>query len=256
MENIKLLEKSIIEKNAHQHICLNDEHEKNYIIEKFLKDYNIILNDTKPIAIKLEDFLLPEMEIDASLDSKLINVLSREHLYFAIIYQILKNIKEKFGDFVTTDLGNGFLKVINKVVVKDSSKQIKSINELLHALEESRYAYYEQYQEYLQNGTINLNKEHLTIPYAKDLQFWLYFIKKIINTEYYFAMLINIDENITKITESAINGIVAMPITSDLSVKLFLDSEEDFVDYDLSNHSVTNYEIVNLERKAKLVRTK
>ena len=69
-------------------------------------------------------------------------------------------------------------------------------------------------------------------------------------------MLINIDENITKITESAINGIVSMPITSDLTVKLFLDSEEDFVDYDLSNHEVTNYEIVDLERRTKLVRTK
>ena len=39
MENIKLLEKSIIEKNAHQHICLSDEQEKDYLITKFLKDY-------------------------------------------------------------------------------------------------------------------------------------------------------------------------------------------------------------------------
>ena len=235
------LEKNIMEQNRHQFIYGYNTSERQMLLDNLIRLYVIENNVDKPIGIYLSEF---NMEFNDGRDKIRLYSIAREFLTFNIIYSILKEVLNNCA--LDEEDVNKFLNKINHVYLKSSYSEIKSLNELLLVLKESM----EFYNNYYEMECPNIS--NLKMPFL-DLTMVIKNIKKMINNNSYFAIIINGD-NISNITKLAINNLLGSRINKDISMKIFCEPGSWNVNYDFNGNIINNihdYGVVNFDESER-----
>ena len=95
MERFK---ETIMGESRHHFVYGYDTTKRKEFCESLEKSYPIVMDSDKPMGIYLEEYGLPNIEYDKGLvDMYETWSISREYLWFSIIYRILSNAKESVG---------------------------------------------------------------------------------------------------------------------------------------------------------------
>jgi len=240
--------KDIINQNRHMFIY-DDGIDRRVFLKQLENDYPVKLDEYSPMAIYMDDLELPEVEEGKIVDKIKINILVREYLIYSIAYKIMKNICEQIDINLLSDRINNVLFWLDKR--NDSSNaQVDDLKKLLQDLETSVNFYVESYINFLKTDKINLDMDKLPISYI-EIQRFARDIKKFLNNNAYFGIIIDQQGNLSKELQQAVNWLITKRINGNISVKVFT-KEEDWKTYcDLDGifaENVHDYESIKINR--------
>lgn len=246
MNDIK--KKEIIEQNRHQFIYGYNGDERRIFLKGIENDFPIKVNENIPMAIYLDEIYLPEIDLsNKDVDKFRMYSIGREQFNFVVAQNILSKILRKEENNFNEQSVEKFLSAINRLYLNSSCKNIETLDELLNGLKESQKFYEEYYTGH------NLDINELKIQFL-DIAFFVRYIKKLLNNNSYFGIIVDHQREISLITKMAINALVASRINSDISMKVACEPGEWRVYTDFNGEhidSIHDYGIVNLDNSEK-----
>lgn len=239
MENYKT---KIMETNRHQIIYSYTESRKE-LFEQLVDEYKIKANENHPMAIYLDKIGLPNIEYKDLNQAKL-STLAREFLYFSIAEKIMMNISSQIN---LSEIGESLAKYLLDIGLFHKEK-ITDLNRFIKLLNISKQFYKEYYNEYVKNGKSKLQIDDLEIPFL-EIEFFANRIKKLLNNDSYFSIILDNQEPIALISQQIINNLIGCRINNKMSIKL-ATNPDDWKTYHTGFDYIENihdYEIITLD---------
>lgn len=242
------LEKRILEDSAHQFIYGENLDEREKLIQKLLEDYPVLINSETPVAVNLDSVALPNIErLNEDVDNISLYGASREYLFNSVLFSIIKRINDAQLEMPK------FIERVNEAELDYSDCKVDNLSELLSLIEMQKETWFTFYKELLTNGTAKLDFDKLPLSYI-EIELLIERIKKELNLKSYFALLVDIKEEIPIVSQMALNNLVGARITGMLSMKIMINPEYQFCVYDLSGNFVQNvhdYSTIELDDSYK-----
>lgn len=246
MNEIK--KKEIIGQNRHQFIYGYNNDERRIFLQGIENDFPIKVNENIPMAIYLDESYLAEIDLkNTDVDKFRMYSIGREQFNFVIGQNILNKILRQAENNLNEQSVEKFLSSINKLYLSSSCKNIETLDELLNVLKKSQ----KFYEEYYAGQHLDINE--LKIQFL-DITSFIRHIKKLLNNNSYFNIIVDYRSEISQISKIAINALVASRINSDISMKVACEPGEWKVYTDFNGQhidSIHDYGIVNLDNSER-----
>lgn len=222
-KNEEYLINEIMGQNRHQFIYGYNDDKRKYFLHQLVAGYPIKIDCNSPMCIYLNEFGLPKVSIiDDKLDNNKIDILSREYLSFSIAYAILQKSKDSVDlDLLNTRLIR-LLDLLNKNNVNPGYKKIKSLDELILTLAETKEFYKSYYLDYVRTGKEDKSINDIAMPFL-HLEFFVSQYKRVLNNKSYFGIIIDKSDDISLASTRNVNFLVGSRINSDISMKIVVE---------------------------------
>lgn len=222
MERFK---ETMMGESRHHFVYGYDTTKRKEFCESLEKSYPIVMDSDKPMGIYLEEYGLPNIEYDKGLvDMYETWSISREYLWFSIIYRILSNAKESVGFDELNKRVQELINRLNRGFKTPGFKDIQDLNHLLAVFKESIEFYLESYKNYVLNME-RVQIDSVPIPFM-NLEFFVKRFKESINNQSYFGVIINNNKDIALSSVQAINDLVGSRINGDISMKIVTEPDK------------------------------
>lgn len=240
----------IIGQSRHQFIYSYNDDKRKTFLQQLVDSYPIKIDCNSPMCIYLNEFGLPKVSIiDDKLDNNKIDILSREYLSFSIVYAILQKSKDSVDlEFLNTRIIR-LLNMLNKYNVNPGYKEIKSLDELILTLDETKEFYKLYYLDYVMEGKEDKSINDIAMPFL-HLESFVSQYKRVLNNKSYFAIIMDKSNDISLASTRNVNFLVGSRINSDISMKIvvepgkwdsYIDSNGQYVE------AVHDYGVVELD---------
>lgn len=224
------LKREIMEQSRHQFIYGYDNLDRSNFIKSLEFSYPIKVNYDIPMAIYMENYFLPDINnINNDVDKFTLMMINREYFNIAIVVNIIKKILNEKGLNLECSDVSDFLKKIRFISIDESS--FTSLDDLLIELNIS-LEFYLLYFNCLLEGKSNLpNINDIKIPFVMS-DMVVPKIKKLLNNNSYFGIIIDNKDNLSLNMIKAINSYISRRINGDLSMKVVCEPSEWLTYYD------------------------
>ena len=240
----------IMGQSRHQFIYGYDSEERTQFLKSLVDDYPIKMDENSPMAIYMDEFALPNIEIkNENIDKIRLCTISREYLNFSIAYNIMDQLRKQVDIEKINNRNEEFLDFINRILMRRSNSKITSYDEFCKILNESRNFYSKYYQQYILDDVKNMDIDSLKIQFLV-LDMLINHLKEMLNNNSYFGIIIDSKNSMPMISTNAINGLIASRINRNLSMKVSCQIENWQSYYDLNGvivEYVHDYGIVELD---------
>ena len=240
---------SIINYAWHQFLYgYNSDDRKDFLIN-MVNTYPIKLDSKEPLALYMNDFMLPRIEQIAKPEAYMVKAVAREYFSFTLVSKIIDDTIRHIGIDVLNDRMNSFINTINRLFVTSDNMKISDIQSLRDILVKSKDFYKEQYYQLMENGEMIGDIDSLSIPFMEVKMFIRYY-KKAIGTNSHLALILDYQGSGAIVSHQAVNSLITSRIAGDLAVKVACDPEEWITYYDFNDQmaeSVHDYSIVELD---------
>lgn len=181
-----------------------------------------------PIGVYIYDKGLPEIKVKRE-DMVPLKTLARDYYSYLICDEILKAV-------LNTKTGNldDFTYYVNKCFLKEKAG---SIEETSYMLNKTKDICYREFINYANNGEIS----GILFEAPFEFMFIMHFIKYLkrnLNMNSYFALLFDVPDDLSMISQMAINDYVRCRNNDDISVKVATDNEVWKTLYDLNGNMI------------------
>jgi len=238
-----------MDQSRHLWIYGRNGDQRKKILSELESLYPIKLDQNTPIAIYMNSFILPSVtDKRENCDKTLVNIAARNHLDFAIAENIIRKIEK---DNIV--LSEEFLSHVNRLFLNKKHSRIESIDELLQVLKTSRQFFEQYYISELTGITGKGNIEDLKIAFLM-IDGFIRYLKKAINNQSYFGIILDHQAPFPIETTIAINGFVSRRCNDDISIKvaLYPDEWESYYDANgLPIEAIHDYGTVELDDSLK-----
>ncbi len=241
---------NIIGQSRHQFIYSYNDDKRKTFLQQLVDSYPIKIDCNSPMCIYLNEFGLPKVSIiDDKLDNNKIDILSREYLSFSIAHAILQKSKNTVDADLLNSRITRLLSLLNKYNVNPGYKEIKSLDELILTLFNSKEFYMSYYLDYVKTGKEDKSIDGIAMPFLQ-LEFFASQYKRVLNNKSYFGIVIDKCDDISLASTRAVNFLVGARINSDISMKIvvepgkwdsYIDSNGQYVE------AVHDYGVVELD---------
>lgn len=225
-KNEEYLRYEIMKQSRHQFIYGYNNSNRKLFLQELDKEFTINVDCNLPMAIYLNEFGLPKIDIDNSkLNIDKIDILSREYLSFTVAHAILSKSREN----IDVDLLNSKLKklfvILNKYSKNSKYNDITNLDELITVFEQSKEFYKMCYTDYAMNGKVEKSIDEITLPFLQ-LELFVSQYKKALNNNSYFGIIVDKHQDIALSSTKAINCLVSSRINKDISMKIVVEPDK------------------------------
>lgn len=224
-KNEEYLKHEIMDYSRHQFIYGYDGISRKQFLENIANDYGIVLDKKSPMAIYLNEFGLPNISIcDSKLDKIKISTISSEFLYFSIASEILLKAIGVYNINLLNERFKKLIDTLNKHSINKDYSPMENLNDLIRVLIQSKDFYKKCYIEYCGEGKDTISINEIVLPF---LQFDMFvnLLKRAINNESYFGIIIDKQSDIALSSTQAINGLIGSRINGDISMKIAVEPD-------------------------------
>lgn len=222
----EVLERIIVEESRHYFIYGENGEERRQLLKSIADKYPIVLDTSTPACVYMEDFSLPEVINVVEYYDKIKRLTcAREFLSFSIAHQLVSQLTRQINVCQANERVDEFLKRVNRTLKEHDYNDIQDLEELIGVLKISKEFYREEYKNLLQLGTIVGDINDLKIPFI-TLNTFMTLFKKMVNTNSYFSLIFDQQNQIPLISQQAINSIVTRRINSDISMNVICNRDE------------------------------
>lgn len=230
----KVLERVIIGESRHYFIYGENGEKRRQLLKSIADKHPIILNESTPVGVYMEDFSLPIVTNTVEwFDKSKLPTFGREYLSFCIAQQLVLQFSRQVDVHKVHERIKKLLQQINISLKSHEYNDIQDLEDLIRVLKISKEFYKEEYKNLLQLGAIVEDINDLPIPFM-TLNVFMAMFKKMVNTKCHFSLIFDQQTPIPLISQQAINGIITRRINSDISINVICNQNEWKTYYDLS----------------------
>ncbi len=223
MEHLK---QEIMGQSRHQFIYGFNSEERTKFLKSLEEAYPITINKNSPMAIYLDSFGFPkDFLVSKNLSLTMIDILSKDYLISNIIYNILAKAQKLYSPELLNARFANLIKQINEYIKNPQISNIENYSELLKRLKENKEIYYTSYINYTTKNMQPNLFNNIPFPYL-SIEYMIKEIKKALNIDSYFVLLIDQKEDIIKSSTRAINSLINARINDLLSLKVATEPDK------------------------------
>lgn len=246
----KIMEEQIMSHKFHEFLYGYNTEERTNFLRAMEEHYPITYEKNAPMAIYLEPYGISVCERDKELldreKSLMLGITSREYLKNLIAYNIISHIEN--NSIVMGQIENEMLDFLNSYQF-DRKEKVSSVQNYLKELREILSICQENYSSILLNGTAHPQMYDFPSDFFNIEQFGKA-IKKILNNNGQFNIIVDHHKQITLKSANAIMSIVNSRCAGTICMKVATDLENWPTYHDLNGCFVENihdYSIVELD---------
>jgi len=221
--------KSMIYNNMDMYIYFESDDKKEEVLDELLSNNKIKYDSYDPVVIYLDDFGLPNKKIKEDISKITLNTICKEYLYFNIAIKLIEKLKQDI-EIDMLPRKDVILNKIKRQFLVSDKYDIKTCDELLETLNESKNYYKEQYFSYTDTGNFNRDLKNIKIPYL-DIEDFVNYFKKLISNNSYICILIDNKEDVNITSKKCVNALVDMNYEVPFTIKV-LTSVDDWKNFD------------------------
>lgn len=233
------IEHQIIGESRHQFIYGKKDLQQNSNLKNMELNYPVFVDRNEPMAVYVEDFSLPNISKTAEVDRILVERIAREYLNFTIATSIMERLLKNIDHSLLKKKEGKFIDKINKLYINEECNKVSSLEEVLQVLSSMKKFYKDLYIEYLQSGKLEINVLKLPIAFLM-IDFFVRDVKKMLNSDSYFALIFNVENDMAVISQQAINNLISSRINSDMSIKVVCEQDAWKSYYNMQGQIVEN----------------
>ena len=223
-KNEEYLKKEIMEQSRHLFIYGFKNENRSKFLKSLEKEYPIIADSDKPVALYFDSLGMPKMNIDLKgKDALLIHASNREYLSFAVATKIL----ERSMKFDKTVLDRRLSRLIDSVNKEKNMgyAEIKTVGELLKEIKKSRDFYYESFINYVKGLKGKISIDDVAIPFL-ELEMFVRQYKDAMNMTSYFGIIFDKQAPLMSSSTQVINNLIGSRINGDISFKVAIEPND------------------------------
>lgn len=228
INNRDYLKKMILNEDRHLFIYGYEEGKRSNLLKEIALGSQNNFDGKSPIGVYIYDKGLPEMKVKRE-DMIPLKTLARDYYSYLICDEILKAVlntkKENLDEFTY---------YINKYFLKEKAS---SIEEISYMLNRTKDICYKEFVNYANNGEISgiLFEAPFEFMFVMD---FVSHLRKSLNMNSYFALLFDVPDDLSMISQMAINDYIGCRNNADISVKVATDNEVWKTLYDLNGNMI------------------
>lgn len=234
------LKHEIMGQNRHQFIYGYDGIQRKRFLESMANCYPVVLDKESPMAIYVTDFGLPKISVvKGEHDKTKIALISSEFLYFSIASDILLKAKVANDVGMLNERIKKLIEILNKCSINRDYPPIADFDDLIKVLIQSKEFYKKYYMEYYGEEIEAASINEIPLPFMQ-FDMFIRYLKRAINNDSYFGIIIDKQKDIALSSTKAINGLVGSRINKDISIKIavepnkwdsYIDSNGQLIEY-------------------------
>ena len=225
-KNEDYLKQEIMNQSRHLFIYGYNSVQRKQFLKSMSQEYPIILDQTSPMAIYLDEYGLPKIQpSNGELNKNKIDLISSEFLYFSIIENILLKLKENNDLDILNERIKKLIETLNIYSMNRDFSQITDLDDLIRILTQSKEFYKKCYIEYYGNGQETLSINDIPLPF---IQFDIFVkqLKEALKNDSYFAIIIDKQRDISITSIYSINSLIGGRINKDVSMKIVTEPDK------------------------------
>lgn len=228
INNRDYLKKMIINEDRHLFIYGYEGDKRSNLLKEIALESQDKFDGKSPIGVYIYDDGLPEIKVKVE-DMIPLKILARDYYSYLICDEILKAV-------LNTKIENldEFTYYINKCFLKEKAS---SIEEISYMLNKSKDICYREFINYINNGEISGILFEAPFEFMFTVHFVTY-LKRNLNMNSYFALLFDVPDDLSIISQKAINDYVGCRNNADISMKVATNNEVWKTLYDLNGNMV------------------
>ena len=203
--NKKYLKSEIMDQSRHLFVYGYHNETRTEFLQMLERDYPLILDTNKPVALYLNHFGLRSHE---KTTNPLVEIIAREYLNMIIMEKIIK----KIGLLNNQDINNKIIRIFRLM----SQEKIESLSDILKQLQRSKEFYA---KVYLEDSVDTISMNEIPIPFMQ-LEMLIKDLKEIMNIDSYFGIIMDKKETISHDSIRSINDLIGSRINKDISIKV------------------------------------
>ena len=214
--NEEYLKRRIMNDSWHLFLYGYANKHRSEVLESLEKDYPLIPDSDKPVALYFNSLGIPKIDDDFSeKDRFLMEFSNREFIYFTIATKIL----EKSMVFDINMLNERLARLISLV------NNGKSVEQLLGEVKRTRDFYYENYLKYVKGLIGEIPIAELKLPYI-DLTMFAMRYKECMNMSSHFTVIFDKQSPLSIHSVREINTLIGSRITGDISIRVAIEPDK------------------------------
>lgn len=247
------LKQRVMEESRHQFIYGYEGKERTEFLKSLEIEYPVKVNVKSPMAIYMENYSLPKVEItNEDVDKLKLNQIYREYFNISIISNIIEKIINQKDLNINDDKLNAFLQQVS-VFTADKSL-FGSLELFFSELNESLDFYLRYHHELLEGNAPLPNFSEIKVPFIMP-ELLVPKIKKMLNNDSYFGVIIDKNDDVQINTIRAINDYVTSRINRDLSMQIACEPDKWTTYYDFNGNradSIHDYGEVEFDNSSSV----
>lgn len=223
---IEQKKEAIMTQNRHQLIYAKKGQKRDEFLSQLVEEYPVKFDAYSPIAIYVEDAILPEVkQANPNIDINMLNLLGLEYFNLSIVHSISKAVFS-FDESAFDEVAlNSFLLKVHSSWAQNnylyqSDTSLDTLSSLTRALEKSKSYYYKFYLDYMQGKEEKIDITKLPFAHIDPIEY-AEAVKNLINNKAYFCAIINYEGNGFESSRQAVNEVIGKRCNATVSVKLF-----------------------------------
>lgn len=211
--NRQILNDMIMGQDRHMFIYGYQNEERSKLLETMALESQKNFDGNSPIGIYISDIGLPNVQVkQANVDMTVLKLLARDYCSYLMCSEILKVVLSSKAP----DDSDKFLKNINKMFLK---REVSSLEEVCSLLEESKVICYDTFVNYSMYGVAHDYLSKIPFKFISS-SYFISCLKRCINMKSYFALLFDTCDEMSTISQMAINDYVGCRNNADISIKV------------------------------------
>ena len=224
------LKKQIMGEDRHHMLFGYKNAKRRDLIDTLVEENPIVFDTNKPAAILVEPCGIPVQNAQPNKeDIGQLRIASSEYFQLSVADAIVKRLMEaRTSELVDTRIGP-----LSKYLTKATREQVqvKSLEDAQRLIEESQDYYLQTYKEVLKDGVLYKPISSIALQFI-NLESFIYYVRKSTNNNAHFALIIDKNMPIEKMSTQTINFYTGARINDIISMKIFTapDDWETYLD--------------------------
>lgn len=227
--------------SRHDFIYAEQKQERQKFLKEMVSNYPVVLISLSPIGVYIDDKGLPKVTdiTDKSKDMDYITLSSFHSSYYGFL--IISSIMETLSNQLSQDILNNplLLRYFDRQRNEDFPS-FKTFSDVLEALKQGQEHFYLNYIKYAESG--KCSSDFLTeVPLSFIIsEMSIQAVKRYLNIDSYFALVFDIQNELSPISQQAINSYIGSRCNADMAIKIACSKDDWCIYRDLNGNYIEN----------------
>ena len=219
--NEEYLKSEIVDQSRHQFVYGYANPYRSEFLKSLEDDYPVVADSDKPVAVYLESFGLPNMDLKVK-NKYYLQTMANEYFQFLVASRLM----EKAINSKTDNLNDRFERLISlsNRVNNTGSLKVETVQDLLRELKKSRDFYYQAYIDYINGKIESIPIGELAIPFLQ-LEMFVSQFKSAMNMDSHICLMLDNNDDYLTYSIQTVNNFVGSRINGDISMKVVTEPD-------------------------------